>query len=625
MKGYTVPTIYTAVDKATSVVNSMADNAASKAAKMERSFRKVGASAENIGKKTAIAGLAILAPLGLAANAAIKFEEKMSNVSTLIDSSVEDIGAMGDEVLKLSTRLPVPIEELTTSLYDIRSAGISAEKQFAALETSAKLSAAGLSTTSESTNILTSAMNAFESEGKSAAEISDILFKTVKFGKTTIAQLSTGFGASAPIIQSAGVQLADFSAAVAALTTVGTPATQAQNQIRAAIVALQKPTKDMEKVFKRLGVTNEKEIIEKFGGTVGAFEAVNKAAGQMGIRVSKVWSSVEASAAVTSLLGATNKAYTDTLHEMVGGANAVDAAFDKQAQTGKAAMQLAKNNIEALTVTIGTQLIPIITSLIQKVSPTIQQFTDWAQANKGTIKTIVTVAAVVGGLLLVISAISFAVAMFTKLIYLQRVGIVALKVATYILTGAQWLLNAAMSANPIALIIIQIAALIGLIALIIVKYEKWGAAVTLLLGPLGMVINLIMSFKRNWDGIVSAFKDGGILAGIKKIGAVLLDSILFPMQQILQLMSNLPGAIGRMAKSGAEGIEKFRANLGVEVGSTSETVKPINPELNRNEMLKETINTNNANVNLNINDPNNRVSAESPYPWVNIMRTSTLQ
>jgi len=57
---------------------------------------------------------------------------------------------------------------------------------------------------------------------------------------------------------------------------------------------------------------------------------------------------------------------------------------------------------------------------------------------------------------------------------------------------------------------------------------------------------------------------------------------------------------------------------------TAEEQKPINPEFNRNEMLKETFNTNNANVNLNINDPNNRITAESYSPFVRIMTTSTL-
>ena len=82
--------------------------------------------------------------------------------------------------------------------------------------------------------------------------MSDILFKTVKAGKTTISELAQGFGATAPIVQAAGASLEDFQAATAALTA-GTPAAQAQTQIRAAMVALQKPTKEMSAIMHRLG------------------------------------------------------------------------------------------------------------------------------------------------------------------------------------------------------------------------------------------------------------------------------------------------------------------------------------------------------------------------------------
>ena len=243
----------------------MSKNAEAAMSRMTRKMRNVSRTAFDISKKTALMGAAIIAPMVIFANEAIAFEEKMSNVSTLIDAQTESISDMGDQVLDLSKKLPGPIEELTSSLYDIRSAGVSAADQFNVLEQSAILAVAGLSTSSEATNIMTSSLNAFASQGLTASETADILFKTVKFGKTTIAELSQAFGATAPIIQSAGVTLEDFSSATAALTTLGTPATQAQNQIRASVVSLQKPSEDMIRVFKKLGVTTEKELIAKMG------------------------------------------------------------------------------------------------------------------------------------------------------------------------------------------------------------------------------------------------------------------------------------------------------------------------------------------------------------------------
>ena len=309
MKQFVIPSIFTAIDKFSGPIDKMTKKTDASFARMDRNLRKVSTTAFDVGKKSAMVGAAIIAPLALFANEAMNFEESMSNVSTLIDTSAESIEDMGDKILALSEKLPVPIEELTASLYDIRSAGIAADKQFEVLEASAKLSAAGLSTVEEATNLTTSAINAFASEGKSAAEINNILFKTVKFGKTTVAELSQAFGSVAPIIQSSGTSLADFSAATAALTTLGTPASQAQNQLKASIVSLQKPSAEMTKVFGKLGVTTDKELIQKFGGLVGGFEAVNGAIEDMGLNAAKTWRSTEALGAVTSLTGATNESY----------------------------------------------------------------------------------------------------------------------------------------------------------------------------------------------------------------------------------------------------------------------------------------------------------------------------
>ena len=271
MRQFVVPTAFQAIDQFSPAVDKMqrkVDDFTKKSEarinRLDRSFRRVGDSAQKFGTSSLVFGTALLAPLGLAVNEAMKFEKAMSNVATLLDTNVENMDKMGNEVLKLASRMPVPIEELTTSLYSIRSAGIDAASSMSVLDSAARLGVAGLGTAAESTNLLTSAVNAFRSEGLRAEEISNILFKTVAAGKTTIGELSQGFGAIAPIIEAVGVKFADFQAATAALTTLGTPTAQAQNQIGAAIGALQKPTGDMIKVFDALGVTTDKELIEKF-------------------------------------------------------------------------------------------------------------------------------------------------------------------------------------------------------------------------------------------------------------------------------------------------------------------------------------------------------------------------
>jgi len=134
--------------------------------------------------------------------------------------------------------------------------------------------------------------------------------------------------------------------------------------------------------------------------------------------------------------------------------------------------------------------------------------------------------------------------------------------ATKLWTGAQWLLNIAMNANPIGLIILGVSALIGLVYAVINKYHEWGAAVTLVMGPLGMLINMIMILKDNWDRIKNAFKSGGIIGGLKQIGATILDFLLYPIQKLLELIAKIPG-LEEIAEGGAESIRKLRNRMGL--------------------------------------------------------------
>jgi TP901 family phage tail tape measure protein len=343
----------------------------------------VASRAANIMKK---AFLAVGAASTGATVAFSKFEKSMTNVSTLVDTSKEDMDAMGQSLLDIAKRTPVAVGDLSSALYDVRSAGIEASRAMGVLEESARLSVAGLSSTKEATNIMTSALNAFSRENLTAKQTSDILFKTVKAGKTTISELSQAFGSTAPIIQSAGVSLADFSAATAALTTSGVPAAQAQNSLRAAIVALQKPSSNMTKIFKRLGVASGEELVQKTGSMGKAFEEVKKTSKELGLSVVEVTGRVEAAAAMTAIATVNNETYNDTLLSMQEGVNAVDEAFKKQRETLSANFQLFKNALNTTFIQFGSTVAPIASAGIQKITGLLNGLGDWFRDNAKAIK-----------------------------------------------------------------------------------------------------------------------------------------------------------------------------------------------------------------------------------------------
>jgi TP901 family phage tail tape measure protein len=381
--------------------------------KASKPMKDIANRMDAMGRKALIAGGAITAGLGASVKIAADFDKQMSNVSTLLDTNVESMAAMKTQILDISGRVPVALQDLTAGLYDVRSAGIDASNAMDTLERSARLGVAGLGTTQQSVDIMTSALNAYKSNNLKAADAQDVIFKTVKFGKTTIDKLSQSFGATVPIVQAAGVAFDDFNAATAALTTSGMPASQAQNNIRAAVVSLQKPTKEMETLFKKLGVTTGSELIQKMGGLGPAFQAIRQSAKETGIQIERAVGSVEGSAAVIALSGDQNEAYVKTLADMRSGVRAVDEAFAKQAATTAAKWQVMVNRLQKVAIDIGQALMPVVEKLASFIGKAAEAFGKLPEPAKKAIAIVAAIIGValiaIGGLLVVLAPVVTAV------------------------------------------------------------------------------------------------------------------------------------------------------------------------------------------------------------------------
>ena len=153
------------------------------------------------------------------------------------------------------------------------------------------------------------------------------------------------------------------------------------------------------------------------------------------------------------------------------------------------------------------------------------------------------------------------------------------------LTKSQWLLNIAMNANPVGLIIAAITVLIGYVAIAINYWDDFGAAMMVLLGPIGILIGAFKSIYDHWDSIKKAFKDGGILEGLKRIGIVLLDAVFKPLQQILELIAKIDPT--GLAKKALKEIKEFREeNDLVTEGEEKSQEKETSDDLSINKIIR---------------------------------------
>lgn len=104
--------------------------------------------------------------------------------------------------------------------------------------------------------------------------------------------------------------------------------------------------------------------------------------------------------------------------------------------------------------------------------------------------------------------------------------------------AAQWLLNAAMSANPIVLVVLAIAALV---AAIVIAYKK------------------SETFRNIVNGLWAALKQGAAMAINFVLG--MIDKWLGGIQMILNAMGKLPGRFGAPFREAAKAVEAARGRV----------------------------------------------------------------
>lgn len=337
-----------------------------------------------LGRFSKAAGIAAIAIGGVAVGVGVKaikaaaeFEKAMGNVATLVDTDKESMGDMSQAVLEMAKRTPKPISELAESLYDVRSAGIDADDAMAVLESSAKLATAGLSDTKSATNILTSAINVYGDETHNSNVLSDILFKTVKAGKTTVEELAQGFGKTAGIAKETGVGIEDLQASVAILTTGGLSASESYTALKAGISNILKPTADAKDAAQKLGINFDLATLQS-EGLAGMLEMVTTSAGDDKQAVADLFGSVEAANAIFALTSEDGLAKMKQIQEdMLDPANQLEDAYAKQKETAAAQYDLLKNNLNVELINLGNKILPWLIEAMKLVPYIFEVWGDW--------------------------------------------------------------------------------------------------------------------------------------------------------------------------------------------------------------------------------------------------------
>jgi len=180
---------------------------------------------------------------------------------------------------------------------------------------------------------------------------------------TTFEELSASMFNVAPIAAAAGVSFEEVAGAIATVTKQGVPTSVATTQLRAAIQAILKPTADMKTALTDLGYASGDAMLAELGFQ-GTLDTLVTAAGGSTEAMGLMFGSVEGMSAVLSLTGDNAKTFAADLENSMNAAGAATDAYNEVNKGAGRQFEMLQEKVQALMAELGTQLLPLLTPLI---------------------------------------------------------------------------------------------------------------------------------------------------------------------------------------------------------------------------------------------------------------------
>ena len=469
--------------------------------KYEKMQERMGKANDMAKKGLMIAG-AGAAALAVPVKIAIDYESAMADVAKVVDGLKDEAGkitpaytAMSNQILEMTTRLPMAAKDIAAIVAAGAQSGIAKNELIGFAESAVKMGVAFDITADQAGQSMAEMRAAFKMTQPQVIALADqinYLGNTSPNKADKIMEVVQRIGALGEV---GGFASSSIAAMAASLTSVepDVAATGIKNMIL-ALTKGESATKAQSAAYKKLGLDSvqvSKDMQTNAEATIATvLKAIQKLPKEEQVAVTNSLFGSEALPVVMQYAQG-----LDTLEKNLNAvsdakvyAGSMEAEYAARAATTANNIQLAKNAMAALGITIGNVLFPGVNSMIGSFNTVMSKVQAWAQANPALAGTLTKIAvgaiAIVGGL----SALSIgAIAIFGPMMMVGRAfGAVALAAKG---------MSMALLTNPITWIVLAIAGAAFLI------YKNWAPISAFFVGI--------------WNTIKTAFNGG--ITGISSL------------------------------------------------------------------------------------------------------------
>ncbi len=387
-----------------------------KAENMQKFFNEWGKRASAFGqrmnaagRKLAIQSIVLSVPAIAGLREFGRFSKEMAFVSTMLDNTRKHMGRFSDEVLKMSVKFGQSTAALSKGLFDILSGGFLASKGIDFLTVASRSAVAGMTDVATSTKALVAILNSYGLSATFAADVSDTLFQTVRFGVLTFEELSQGIGLVSASAAAAGVSMDELGASIAVITRAGVHSSAtfvAFNNILKAFIAPTGAGADFAKKLKEAGFAFDISIqgIRKSG-----FANIMKELSRLPLEsLAKLFPSIRALRGMAAIKALSEglKSLPETLKKFNNKAGATDRAFKKMSGSFGFLLQQFKAAGKLILVHFGEAVAGNLKGIGKRIVFIADAAGKWLKSNKGLIAGYIKMIGVIGAVSLALLTVA---------------------------------------------------------------------------------------------------------------------------------------------------------------------------------------------------------------------------
>lgn len=403
-------------------------------------IEEVGSKLETVGDKMTGVGekmLPVTAGITALGTAAVKttadFDSSMSQVqatmgitsdsmSELNGQSVNTMDALRDLAKQMGSETAFSAGECADAMNYLALAGFDTQQIYDTLPTVLNLAAAGDIDLASASDMVTDAMSALGMETSEADKMVDQMAKTASSTNTSVAQLGEGIltiGATAKTVRGG---TAELNTALGILANNGIKGAEGGTHLRNVILSLQSPTDKAAAQMDTLGVAvydsegNMRSLNDILCDLNASMDGMTSA--EKTNIISTIFNKTDLSS-VNALLANTGDAWDSLQTSIENSGGAAQQMADTQLNNLSGQLTLLKSALEALAISFGEALMPMVRSAVEKLQAFVDKLNSMSDEQRNTVIKILALVAAIGPFLIIlgktISTVGTAMQAFSSL------------------------------------------------------------------------------------------------------------------------------------------------------------------------------------------------------------------